>query len=88
VSPVHSLGTVRNGAPFRRLFREWVISNAFECCDLITSTDANITNSLQFNLDLSEVCQFVYERLVSSTSVHYNCVSTSRAFQQMTTYWS
>jgi hypothetical protein len=66
---MHSLGTVRYGAPFGCLFREWVISNAFECCDLVTSTDANITNSLQLNLDLSELCQFVYERLVSSTTV-------------------
>ena len=72
---MHSLGVVRYGTAFGRLFGEWIISNAFELCDVIALQEAIRTNSLQLNLDLSEVCQFVYERLIGAT-VRYSCVST------------
>jgi hypothetical protein len=55
------------GAPFGRFFGEWIISNALETCDVITRQEATRTNSLQLNLDLSEGCQFVYERLIGAT---------------------
>jgi hypothetical protein len=74
---MHSLGMVRYSAAFGRLLGEWLVSDAFELCDVITFQEASRLDSLQLNLDLSEVCQFVYQRLVGVT-FRYRIVSAHR----------